>query len=381
MFGISICAGYFYIILIRSFIIYGIIKRKYVLQAPNQNTLKSNQRNLRKGLLNLFIVLKPSIKDQDLWCLIPCLIFALIATFYRPYFFIFCIIVFIIYSNSLMEVVLALWVPKYRILWTIILIMGVIYIYSVISFTLFRIDYSQNISNSWESVFDWYVTIVDQWYKNNGLGGFLSTNVPAISLNNKFNINWGRFIFDLIFFVVVPTLLINLIFGIIVDNFAERRSKRDKMRENQLSKCFVCGKLDNDIEDFSQHTKYLHNCWDYVYYIGYLKSTAYEDLVDYADVYVKKMIDSNKVEWFPCYFRKNNKDFSIISPIQGISSRLDKLENNIKEIINDNKEMKNQMENKMDTIQTNIDSIQTSIHNQNGEIKDMLSQLLAKQKE
>ena len=153
------------------------------------------------------------------------------------------------------------------------------------------------------------------------------------------------------------------------------------MRENQLSKCFVCGKLDNDIEDFSQHTKYLHNCWDYVYYIGYLKSTAYEDLVDYADVYVKKMIDNNKVEWFPCYFRKNNKDFSIISPIQGISSRLDKLENNIKEIINDNKEMKNQMENKMDTIQTNIDSIQTSIHNQNGEIKDMLSQLLAKQKE
>ena len=389
MFGGTICIGYLYIISMRIIIIIWVMISKKALQNPNQKTLKSNQRNLRKRLLNLFKVVKANIKDHDLWCLIPCLIFALIATFYRPYFFIFCIIVFIIYSKSLMEIVLALWVPKYRILWTIILTMGVIYIYSVISLTLFRNDYSQNISNSWESVFDCYVTIVDQWYKNNGLGGFFSTNVPAISLNNKFNINWGRFTFDLIFFIVVPTLLINLIFGIIIDNFAERRAKRDNLKTNQLSQCFVCGKLDNDIEDFSQHTKYLHNCWDYVYYIGYLKSTAYEDLVDYADVYVKKMIDNNKVEWFPCYSKENNKDFSIISPIQGISSRLETLENNIKEIINDNKEMKNQMDTiqtdidsiqtNIDSIQTNIDSIQTNIHNQNGEIKEMLSQLLAKQ--
>ena len=369
MFGIPICVGYFYIIMIRSFIIYGIIKRKYALQDPNQKASKATQRNLWKRLLKFF----KALKDYDLWCLIPCLIFALIATLYRPYFFIFCIIVFIIYSNSLMEVVLALWVPKYRILWTIILTMCVIFIYSVISLTMFRNDYSQNISNSWESVFDCYVTIVDQWYKNNGLGGFLSSNVPAISLNNKFNINWGRFIFDLIFFIVVPTLLINLISGIIIDSFGERRGKRDNLKANQLSKCFVCGKLDNDIDDFSQHTKYLHNCWDYVYYIGYLKSTTYEDLVDYADVYVKRMIDNNKVEWFPCYFRKNNKDFSVISPIQGISSRLDTLENNIKEIINNNKETEDKMENKMDTIQTNIDNRFTKI-------EDMLSQILAQPK-
>ena len=235
---------------------------------------------------------------------------------------------------------------------------------------MFRNDYSQNISNSCESVFDCYVTIVDQWYKNNGLGGFLSTNVPAISLNNKFNINWGRFIFDLIFFVVVPTLLINLIFGIIIDNFAERRAKSDKMRENQLSKCFVCGKLDNEIDDFSQHTKYLHNCWDYVYYIGYLKSTAYEDLVDYADVYVKRMIDNNKVEWFPCYFRENNKDFSIISPIQGISKRLDTMESKM-----------DTMESKIDTMESKMDTIQTNIDNRFGEIKDMLSKILPPQNE
>ena len=89
-----------------------------------------------------------NIHNYDLWCLIPCLIFALTAISYRPYFFVFCIIVFLIYSNSLMEVVLALWIPKYRILWTLFLTMCVIYIYSVLSLALFRNDYSQNISNS-----------------------------------------------------------------------------------------------------------------------------------------------------------------------------------------------------------------------------------------
>ena len=373
--GSIICVGYFYIILIRIIIIIGITKSKYALQNPNQKNLKATKWYLWTELINLFKALMANITNYDLWCLIPSFIFALTAISYRPYFFIFCIIVFIIYSNSLMEVVLALWKPKERILWTLFLTMCVFYIYSVISLALFRNDYSQNISNSWDTVFNCYVTIADQWYKNNGLGGFLSINVPAISKNSKFSINWGRFSFDLIFFIVVPTLLINIIFSIIIDNFAETRSKRDRLREIQLSQCFVCGKLDNDIEDFSQHTKYLHNCWDYVYYIGYLNNTAYEDLVDYVDFYVKRMIENNKLEWFPCYFRENNKNFSITSPIQGISSRLEMLEKSNIEINNNIIEIK---ENNL-VMKYNYLEIESKIDNRFGKIEDMLSQLLASQ--
>ena len=140
--GSSICAGYFYIILIRIIIIIiGVTKSKYALQDNDQKYIKSKQRNLWKELINIFKVLMANIHNYDLWCLIPCFIFALTAISYRPYFFIFCIIVFLIYSNSLMEVVLALWIPKYRILWTLFLTMCVIYIYSVLSLALFRNDY------------------------------------------------------------------------------------------------------------------------------------------------------------------------------------------------------------------------------------------------
>ena len=154
----------------------------------------------------------------------------------------------------------------------------------------------------------------------------------------------------------------------------------------------------------------MHNCWDYVYYIGYLNSTAYEDLVDYADIYVKKMIDSNKFEWFPCYFRENSKDFSITSPIQGISSRLDTLEksnievrNSSKEMEKSNKEMEKsitemeksnkemeksnleiknsitEMKQSIIEIDNKIENRYVKIENRYSKIEEMLSQLLASQ--
>ena len=146
--------------------------------------------------------------------------------------------------------------------------------------------------------------------------------------NSTFKVNWGRFIFDLIFFIAVPTLLVNIISGIIIDNFGERRSKRDELREYQQSKCFVCGKLDNDILDFNHHTKYIHNCWDYVYYIGILKNTDFKDLKDSTDIYVKKMIESENSEWFPCYY---NNGSSISTAIQEISTKQNGIEKKSKD--------------------------------------------------
>ena len=226
-----------------------------------------------------------------------------------------------------MEIILAIWEPIGRIASALLFMLCVFYIYSALSFTQYREDYSQNIPNSCDTMYNCLITIADQWYKNNALGGFLSNQAPAIEQDGSFKVSWGRFIFDLIFFIIVPTLLVNIISGIIIDNFAEKRSKRDKLDEYQHSKCFVWGELENNIEDFNYHTKHSHNCWDYVYYIGFLLNTEYEDLVDYADIYVKRMIENNRTEWFPCYYIENDNDSSSKLAISKINSRLDWMEN------------------------------------------------------
>ena len=366
--GSLICLGYFYIIVIRLIIIFLINWGEFTVSYDKK---KKAYKAIPRYAWNILVLIYKwtllIVQSLDLWCLIPCFIFAMLGMTVRFYYFVFCIIIAIIYVDNLMEVILAIWVPKDRIAWTLLLTLGVLYIYAALSFTQFRDDYSNNIPNSCDSVYNCLITISDQWYKNNALGGFLSMQSSAIVQNSTFKVNWGRFFFDLIFFIAVPTLLVNIVSGIIIDNFGERRSKRDELREYQLSRCFVWGKLDNDILDFSHHTKYLHNCWDYVYYIGILKNTEFKDLKDSTDIYVKKMIESNNSEWFPCYY---NNDSSISTAIQKISTKQDGLEKNSKDSFS---KLDEKIEKLKEEINSKIKSeLESKLEIQFKKIKDLL---------
>ena len=57
-----------------------------------------------------------------------------------------------------------------------------------------------------------------------GIGEFLS----PVSWNNK-NEFYLRFFFDMFFFVIVTFTLLNIIFGIIIDTFAELRDAKKKI--------------------------------------------------------------------------------------------------------------------------------------------------------
>ena len=53
---------------------------------------------------------------------------------------------------------------------------------------------------------------------------------------------WGRYAFDLTFYVMIIVLLLNLIFGIIIDAFAAMRDERNEVEREVKEKCFICGK-------------------------------------------------------------------------------------------------------------------------------------------
>ena len=50
-----------------------------------------------------------------------------------------------------------------------------------------------------------------------------------------------RYFYDLIFFASINIVFLNIIFGIIVDTFAELREKKNKMDEDKKTICFICG--------------------------------------------------------------------------------------------------------------------------------------------
>ena len=51
-----------------------------------------------------------------------------------------------------------------------------------------------------------------------------------------------RVIYDLTFFFVVIIIVLNLIFGVIIDTFADLRSEKQQKDEILRNTCFICGK-------------------------------------------------------------------------------------------------------------------------------------------
>jgi inositol 1,4,5-triphosphate receptor type 1 len=54
--------------------------------------------------------------------------------------------------------------------------------------------------------------------------------------------------YDLSFFIIVIVLLLNLVFGIIIDAFGDMRDNRNAIEEDIKEKCFICGKKKFEFE-------------------------------------------------------------------------------------------------------------------------------------
>ena len=68
----------------------------------------------------------------------------------------------------------------------------------------------------------------------------------------------ARVIYDLLFFFMVIIIVLNLIFGVIIDTFADLRSEKQKKEEVLKTTCFICGET---IQQFSGL------CWNIVSWI------------------------------------------------------------------------------------------------------------------
>ena len=53
----------------------------------------------------------------------------------------------------------------------------------------------------------------------------------------------ARVIYDMLFFFVVIINVLNLIFGVIIDTFADLRSEKQQKEEIIKNSCFICGKV------------------------------------------------------------------------------------------------------------------------------------------
>ena len=133
-----------------------------------------------------------------------------------------------------------------------------------------------------------------------------------------------RFLYDLSFFLIVIIIIIqNLIFGVIIDTFADLRAEKNRKEEMLKNTCFICGKthththrissvarkliafkvrgclsvsglergkFENKEVTFEEHIKQEHSLWHYLFFIVYIKTKESTEFTG-PESYVSDMIN------------------------------------------------------------------------------------------
>lgn len=120
---------------------------------------------------------------------------------------------------------------------------------------------------------------------------------------------FARTVFDLMFFIIVLVLLLNIIFGIILDTFSDLREKAKEQHEDMTSKCFICGiektKFDEAFQKRgiqkgfeNEHIDHEHNMWDYLYFVMHLNHKDETEFTG-AETFVWDRMAEEDIGWVP----------------------------------------------------------------------------------
>jgi len=141
------------------------------------------------------------------------------------------------------------------------------------------------------------VTTMNQGLRN---GGGIGDILRAPS--SKEPLFMARVVYDLLFFFIVIIIVLNLIFGVIIDTFADLRSEKQNKELILKNTCFICGlnrsAFDNRTVSFEEHVVNEHNMWHYLYFMVLIKV---KDPTEFTgpESYVHGMVKTMNLDWFP----------------------------------------------------------------------------------
>jgi len=230
------------------------------------------------------------------FCLV---VFTTCGIVWSPLFFGIHLLSVIQQSALLRSVVRAVTLNGWSLLLTAVLGMIIVYLFTLVAFVLFRDDFVDNSGARYcENLVECFIFSINNGIRaGGGLGELLAPR------------RWGqplyapRVVFDSMYFVVVVVCLLNIVFGIIIDTFAELRDARQKIEEDTKSRCFVCGILSSRFDryidgGFREHVLHQHNMWQYLYFMLHLRHKP-EDEFTGQESYVHEKILARDISFFP----------------------------------------------------------------------------------
>jgi hypothetical protein len=157
--------------------------------------------------------------------------------------------------------------------------------------------HAENICGTMVYCFITHVDIGMRW--DGGVGEYMNKRT---SYTNDPSYYIGRFFYEVTNFISVNFIILSIIFGIIIDAFAELRDQSLRDANDRKNVCFICGatreQLEKKRKNFSEHTTREHNLWTYVDYIIGLKFVDLQD-TNAVNSYVIDQVEKKQIAWFP----------------------------------------------------------------------------------
>uniref|UniRef100_A0AAQ4R0F6 Inositol 1,4,5-trisphosphate receptor n=1 Tax=Gasterosteus aculeatus aculeatus TaxID=481459 RepID=A0AAQ4R0F6_GASAC len=251
-------------------------------------------------------------------------IVCVLGLFVHEFFYSFLLFDLVIREETLLNVIKSVTRNGRSIILTAVLAIFLVYFFSIIGFLFLKDDFRMQVdrlpgpghsaaaqgftdvqmicSGSFskrvcDTLLMCIITVLNQGLRNGGgVGDILRRPSKAEPLFA------ARVVYDLLFFFIVIIIVLNLIFGVIIDTFADLRSEKQRKEEILKTTCFICGlerdKFDNKTVSFEEHIKSEHNMWHYLYFLVLVKV---KDPTEYTgpESYVAQMITEKNLEWFP----------------------------------------------------------------------------------
>ena len=225
-----------------------------------------------------------------------------IGSSFHPVVAAFQLLDIVIRSDSVTRIAKAVTRNATQFFWTLVLLLVTVYIYSFIGLYFLNRRYKDDDGYLCADAYACFLASLNQGLRS---GGGIADAIKSVPYDPESK--WNYFLntlYDLSFFILIITLLLNLIFGMIIDAFGELRDEKNANDEDKLNVCFICGLERSEYErigNFDKHTSEEHNMWQYVAYIVYLQEKEKSFSTDMTDIesYVAECYHKKDYSWMP----------------------------------------------------------------------------------
>jgi len=196
-------------------------------------------------------------------------------------------------NQELVNVLKSITVNARQLLLTGCLALVIVFLYSVFAFMDFQKYYMMESGLYCHDLLNCFTSTFDIGIRVGGIG---SENIIQ---DQDYN---SRMLFDMLFYLIIIIILLNITFGIIIDTFAQLRDQKKSVSLNINNVCYVCGTDRSVVEQLGKgwtyHFMCEHSPLAYLAFLTYIKEMP---IVDCSGIekYVKEMFERRDIVFMP----------------------------------------------------------------------------------